>query len=146
MPPVTLYWYDGGLLPARPAGIGPDVKLGDGGNGSLFIGEKGIITTGTYGEKTRLLPDEKMTEYKFPDPLLTRSPGHYRDWIRAAKGGQAACSNFDYAGPFTEWVLLGTLAVRFEGKLEWDSARMKVTNVPAANAFVKPRYRKGWKI
>jgi predicted dehydrogenase len=146
MPPLTLYWYDGGLMPPRPAGIGPGVKLGDGSNGSLFIGEKGIITTGTYGEKTRLLPDEKMAGYKFPDPFLTRSPGHYRDWIRAAKGGEKSCSNFDYAGPFTEWVLLGTLAVRFEGKLLWDSQRLKVTNVAEANALVKPRYRKGWKI
>ncbi len=146
MPPLTLYWYDGGLLPPTPAGLGPEVKLGDGSNGSLFIGEKGVITTGTYGGKTRLLPDEKMQGYKFPDPFLTRSPGHYRDWIRAAKGGEKACSNFDYAGPFTEWVLLGTLAVRFEGKLEWDSRRMKVTNVAEANRFVKPRYRKGWKI
>jgi predicted dehydrogenase len=146
MPPLTLYWYDGGLMPPRPGGLGPDVKLGDGSNGSLFIGEKGIITTGTYGEKTRLLPDEKMNGYKFPDPILTRSPGHYRDWIRAAKGGDAACSNFDYAGPFTEWVLLGTLAVRFEGKLLWDGQRMKVTNLAEANRFIKPQYRKGWKI
>lgn len=146
MPPVTIFWYDGGLKPPRPAGIGPEVTLGDGSNGSLFIGEKGIITTGTYGEKTRLLPDEKMNGYKFPDPFLTRSPGHYRDWIRAAKGGEKACSNFDYAGPFTEWVLLGTLAVRFEGKLEWNSERMKVTNAREANALIKPRYRKGWKI
>ncbi|MEN6601743.1 MAG: Gfo/Idh/MocA family oxidoreductase [Bryobacteraceae bacterium] len=146
MPPVTLYWYDGGLMPPRPSGLGPDVKLGDGSNGSLFIGEKGIITTGTYGEKTRLLPDEKMNGYKFPDPILTRSPGHYRDWIRAAKGGDAACSNFDYAGPFTEWVLLGTLAVRFEGKLLWDGQRMKVTNLAEANRLIKPAYRKGWKI
>ena len=146
MPPVTLYWYDGGLMPPRPAGIGPGVKLGDGSNGSLFIGEKGLLTTGTYGGKTRLLPDEKMQGYKFPDPFLTRSPGHSRDWIRAAKGGEKACSNFDYAGPFTEWVLLGTLAVRFEGKLEWDSQRMKVTNVAGANRLIKPRYRKGWKI
>jgi len=146
MPPLTLYWYDGGLMPPRPSGLGSDVKLGDGSNGSLFIGEKGIITTGTYGEKTRLLPDEKMNGYKFPDPILTRSPGHYRDWIRAAKGGDAACSNFDYAGPFTEWVLLGTLAVRFEGKLLWDGQRMKVTNLAEANRFIKPQYRKGWKI
>ena len=146
MPPVTLYWYDGGLMPPRPAGIGSGVKLGEGGNGSLFIGDKGILTTGAYGEKSRLLPDEKMQGYKFPDPFLTRSPGHYRDWIRAAKGGEKACSNFDYAGPFTEWVLLGTLAVRFEGKLEWDSPRMKVTNVADANSLIKPRYRKGWKI
>ena len=55
-------------------------------DGSLFIGDKGMITTGTYGEETRLLPVEKMKDYHFPPQLLTRSPGHYRDWIRACKG------------------------------------------------------------
>ena len=62
-------------------------------DGSLFVGDKGLITTGTYGENTRLLPIEKMESYRFPSPLLTRSPGHYRDWIRACKGGDPACSN-----------------------------------------------------
>ncbi|MGH9659418.1 MAG: Gfo/Idh/MocA family protein [Bryobacteraceae bacterium] len=117
-----------------------------GSNGSLFAGDKGFITTGTYGEGTRLLPAEKMKDYKFPPPLLTRSPGHYRDWIRAAKGGERSCSDFRVAGPFTEWILLGVLALRFEGKLEWDSARMKVTNVPEANQYVRPKFRNGWKI
>ena len=115
-----------------------------GSNGSLFVGDKGLITTGTYGMGTRLLPSSKMKDYKFPPELLTRSPGHYRDWIRAAKGGERACSDFSIAGPFTEWVLLGTLALRFEGKLEWDSAKMKVTNVPEANQYIKPKFRRGW--
>ncbi|PYV38395.1 MAG: gfo/Idh/MocA family oxidoreductase, partial [Acidobacteria bacterium] len=119
---------------------------GDGDNGSLFIGDKGIITTGTYGEGTRLLPDELMKDYKFPEPLLTRSPGHYRDWIRACKGGAPACSSFDYAGPFTEWIILGNLALRYDGKLLWDGEKMKVTNVPAANKWVKRDYRKGWRL
>ena len=113
-------------------------------NGSLFIGDKGMITTGTYGEYTRLVPASKMKDYEFPPALLTRSPGHYRDWIRAAKGGDPACSNFSIAGPFTEWVLLGTLALRFEGKLEWNSARMKITNNHEANRLIKPHFRKGW--
>jgi len=117
-----------------------------GSNGSLFVGDKGFLTTGTYGEGTRLLPAERMEDYKFPPPLLTRSPGHYRDWIRAAKGGERACSDFSIAGPFTEWILLGVLALRFEGKLEWDSAKMKVTNLPEANQFIKPRTRNGWKL
>jgi hypothetical protein len=146
MPPVVLYWYDGGLKPPTPARLSPDTKLGEGANGSVFIGDKGIITTGTYSEKTRLLPDEKMKGYKFPDQVLTRSPGHYRDWIRACKGGEAACSNFDYAGPFTEWVLLGVIALRSEGKLLWDSSRMKFTNNSAANKLIKPAWRKGWKV
>ena len=146
MPPVTLYWYDGGLLPKRPEGLDPKVTLGDGNNGSLFVGEKGFLTTGTYGAKTRLVPDEKMKGYKFPDPFLTRSPGHARDWIRACKGGEPACSNFDYAGPFTEWILLGVMALRAEGKLQWDARSMKFTNNAQANKLVKQPYRKGWKL
>ena len=101
---------------------------------------------GTYGERTRLLPDSRMKDYKFPDPFLSRSPGHYRDWIRACKGGEPACSNFDYAGPFTEVVLLGVIAQRFDGKLLWDGDKMKITNHSEANRRVKDSYRKGWKL
>lgn len=150
--PVTLFWYEGGWKPELPAGLAPDTKLGDlrgGANGSLFIGEKGYITTSTYAEDTRPLfagPDaeQKSKDYKFPDQVLTRSPGHYRDWIRACKGGERACSNFDYAAKFTEWILLGVIAQRTEGKLEWDAARMRIPNNPNANAFLTPKYRKGW--
>ncbi|HTM48052.1 MAG TPA: Gfo/Idh/MocA family oxidoreductase [Bryobacteraceae bacterium] len=117
-----------------------------GSNGSLFVGEKGLITTGTYGENTRLLPVEKMRDYHFPSEFLTRSPGHYRDWIRACKGGDPACSNFGVSGPFTEWVSLGVLALRFDGKLEWDSEKMRITNNPEANKLIKPTFRKGWSI
>jgi hypothetical protein len=84
-------------------------------DGSLFIGDKGMITTGTYGEETRLIPVEKMKDYQFPQPVLTRSPGHYRDWIRACKGGDPACSNFNVAVPFVEWMLLGVIALRVKG-------------------------------
>ena len=107
-------------------------------DGSLFIGDKGMITTGTYGEQTRLLPVEKMRDYKFPSPLLTRSPGHYRDWIRACKGGDPACSNFNVAAPFVEWMLLGVIALRVEGKLEYDQSKMKITNNVEANKYLVP--------
>jgi len=86
-----------------------------------------------------------MKEYKLPPPLLTRSPGHYRDWIRACKGGTPACSDFSVAGPFTEWILLGVIALRVPGKLEWDAARMRFTNNNEANKYLKPEIRKGWK-
>ena len=115
-------------------------------NGSLFVGDKGMITTGTYGEQTRLLPVEKMRDYRFPSPLLTRSPGHYRDWIRACKGGDPACSNFNVAAPFVEWMLLGVIALRVEGKLEYDPAKMKITNNVEANKYLVPTVRKGWSI
>lgn len=115
-------------------------------NGSVFIGSKGMLTTGTYGENTRLIPVAKMADYKFPPELLTRSPGHYRDWIRACKGGDPACSNFSVSAPFTETILLGVLATRFDGKLEWDAAKMRVTNNQDANKFLKPVVRKGWSL
>ncbi len=146
MAPVTVYWYEGGLLPPRPEGIGEGVKLGNDKNGSLFIGDKGILTTGEYGDDTRLLPEERMKDYKFPDPFLTRSPGHYRDWLRACKGGERAGSNFDYSGPFSEWVLLGVIAQRLQGKLLWDGKKMRFTNNAKANQYISRDYRKGWKV
>jgi|SRR5579872_3130605 len=134
--------------PSQDANAKLDAKvshaISHGSNGSLFVGDKGFITTGTYGEGTRLVPAERMKDYKFPPELLTRSPGHYRDWIRAAKGGERSCSDFSISAPFTEWVLLGVLALHFDGKLEWDGAKMKVTNLPEANQLLKPKFRKGW--
>jgi hypothetical protein len=131
-------WNDAYLPGAERRKVTPD--------GSLFIGDKGMITTGTYGEQTRLLPVEKMRDYSFPSPLLTRSPGHYRDWIRACKGGDPACSNFNVAAPFVEWMLLGVIALRVEGKLEYDPAKMKITNNAEANKYLVPTVRKGWSI
>ena len=117
-------------------------------DGTLFIGDKGMITCGTYGDQTRLVPMEEMADYHFPPQLLTRSPAgmnsHYRDWIRACKGGAAACSNFDVAGPFTEWIVMAVISTRVEGRLEWDPVKMKFTNNEEANQYVKPFYRKGW--
>jgi hypothetical protein len=113
-------------------------------DGSLFIGDKGMLTTGTYGDVTRLIPVEKMKDFKMPPPLLTRSPGHMRDFIRACKGGDPACSNFDVAAPFVEWMLLGVIALRYEGKLEYDPAKMRITNNNEANKLLKPTFRKGW--
>ncbi len=113
-------------------------------DGSLFIGDKGMMTTGTYGDMTRLIPVEKMKDYRMPPPLLTRSPGHMRDFIRACKGGDPACSNFDIASPFVEWMLLGVIALRHEGKLEYDPEKMRITNNAEANKLLKPNFRKGW--
>jgi len=146
MPPVKIFWHDGMAKQPEIAGVPADQLLGDKDiNGSVFLGEKGIVTTGCYGEHTRLMPDEKMKDYKMPSPLLTRSPGHYRDWVRACKGGDPACSNFGVAGPFVQWMLLGVIAMRFEGKLEWSAEQGKFTNNAAANEFLKPKFRKGWK-
>jgi hypothetical protein len=120
--------------------------ISKGTNGSLFVGDKGMITTGTYGEWTRLIPVEKMKGYEFPPEFLPRSPGHYRDWIRSCKGGVPACSNFNISAPFTEWIALGAIATKLNCKLEWDAEKMKITNNSEANQLLKPFVRKGWKV
>jgi hypothetical protein len=112
--------------------------------GAIFVGDKGTMTTDTYGAGVRLLPLERHNAYRLPPQSLTRSPGHYADWMRACKGGDPACSNFAISGPFTEWIVMGVTALHFDGKLEWDAAKMQFTNNPEANKFIKPTFRKGW--
>jgi hypothetical protein len=85
-----------------------------------------------------------MHGYEFPPEMLPRSPGHYRDWIRACKGGAPACSNFAVSAPFTEWIALGALAIRLNSRLEWDSEKMEITNNTEANRMLRPVIRKGW--
>ncbi|MEK7407222.1 MAG: Gfo/Idh/MocA family oxidoreductase, partial [Acidobacteriota bacterium] len=139
MPPVKLFWHDGLTAQPQIEGVPAGEMLGDKDiNGSLFIGDNGMVTTGCYGERTRLVPAAKMKEYKLPAQLLTRSPGHYRDWIRASKGGDPSCSDFSVAGPFVQWMLLGVIAMRFEGRLEWDAQKMRFTNNREANQHLKP--------
>lgn len=148
MAPVDVYWYDNGQLPKRPEGVPAEQKLGDEENGSLFYGDKAIATAGEYGFKPRLLPDEKMQDFKAPAATLPRVEGgnHYRNWIEACKGGEPACSNFDYSGPFTEMVLLGCIALRANRKIEWDAEQFKITNDAEANAMVSKAYRPGWEL
>lgn len=116
------------------------------GNGSVFVGTKGIMATSNRGEGVWLLPSERWKEYKLPAPLLTRSPGHMTDWIRACKGGDPACSDFKIAVPYAEWLALTAIAMRVGGKLEWDAANMRFTNSEEANRYVKPQFRPGWEL
>ncbi len=143
MPGVKVHWYDGGLLPnltdLLPAG---ENLMADGLGGCLFIGSKDALMCGCGGYNPRLMsgrvPDVK--------PYLRRVPGgdtfypdgpHEQDWIRACKESPDSriegSSNFAYAGPFNEMVLLGVLAVRLQGlnkALQWDGEHMRFTNIP----------------
>jgi hypothetical protein len=95
----------------------------------------------------RLVPKAAMEAFTKPEPVIPRSPGHYKDWIRACKGGPSACSDFSIAGPFVEWLLLGTISWRFPNeKLLWDAANLRFTNNEKANEFVTPKFRKGWEL
>jgi predicted dehydrogenase len=144
--PVKLSWYDGGLRPAKPDAFEPGRPIGEGRSSAIIIGDNGIIRYGQYGDSPRIIPEPKMQAYKLPPKTIPRIEGsHEQDWVRACKGGPPACSNFDYAGPFTEMVLLGNIALRFPGqRLEWDGQNMKVTNLPEANEYVHRQYRTGW--
>ena len=147
MPACTLTWYDGGAKPDKPKEMeAADLEL----NGALYVGDKGKIIAGEYGEDPHLLPESLKAEYKRPPATIPRvaggMAGHHRNFIEACKGGAPACSNFDVSGPFTEMALLGNLALRLGKSIEWDSANLKCPNAPEADAFIKPTYRDGWKV
>lgn len=145
-PPVTLTWYDGGLMPNRPSELEDDDNLGQSGNGVLFIGDKGKLHCAGWGGPPRLIPMSRMETYQRPPKKLARSKGHHRDWLDACKGGAPASSNFEYGAKLTELVLLGLVALRTGKKLQWDAAAIKATNAPKADQFLKGQYRKGWEI
>ncbi len=146
-PKLEVTWYDGGLMPKRPEELEEGRRMGTQYGGALFIGDKGKILCGSHGaEGERIIPEEKMKEYKRQPKRLPRSIGHYEEWIEACKGGQPAGSNFDYAGPLSEAVLLGNVALKSGEKLLWDSKAMKVTNVAEANKYLSREYRQGWSL
>ena len=149
MPPLTLTWYDGNLRPPTPPQLDPKdprQRLGEGGNGILFIGDKGFITCAGWSGMPRLLPLGLHREYKRPKKTLPRSKGHHADWLAACKGGQPASANFEYHARLTELVLLGNVALRIKKPLQWDSQNLKALHAPEADLFLKEPYRKGWEI
>lgn len=151
MPEVKVYWYDGGLMPPRPEELEEGKMMGDENGGLIFVGTKGKIMTGCYGMNPTLLPVSRMEGWTEPTPTLPRVPGghgniwdtnaHEQDWIRACKESPAnrkeASSNFQFSGPFTEWVDMGVIAVRLAGlyglhrELKWDGDNMRFTNINA---------------
>jgi len=151
MPPLKLAWYDGGCRPSRPEELEAGREMGA--NGHLFIGDKGKILTqpGESRRRYTLLPESRAKEYGEPPKKLPRSVGHYQEWIGACKGGPPGGSNFDWAGPLTEAVLLGNVALRQQmrqelttKKLLWDGPNLRFANSETANRFLRTEYRKGW--
>ncbi len=145
MPAVTLHWYDGGLIAARPREL-EDSREMPREDGLIFVGDKGkMLVTGWGGHSPRLIPETKMKAYRQPPKSLPRSIGHYEEWIKACKEGTPTESSFDFAGPMTEAVLLGTVCVRAGGgRLLWDSQAMRITNRPEANDHLHYAYREPW--
>ncbi len=144
MPALMLTWYDGGMMPERPVELEEGRKFGEA-DDNLFVGDKGKMLG------YRLIPEARMKEYGKPPQRIERSPGHHKEWLIACKGGLAARANFDWAGPLTEVVLYGNIALRMEKqlyekglKLHCDGPNMKITNLPEANRYIRDEYRDGW--
>ena len=153
MPEVKVYWYDGGLMPPRPAELKDGEMMGDENGGIIFIGSKGKIMTGCYGSGATLLPKSEMNNFNQPTPSIPRIKGgngdiwqtnaHEQDWIRASKetpeNRLEASSNFSFSGPFNEMVVMGVLATRLAGlaglhrELIWDGENMRFTNISTSD-------------
>jgi hypothetical protein len=151
MPPVKFTWYDGGLKPPRPEELEENRPFRwegeDGDEGFLFEGDRGKILCGFNGQHPELIPAAKMNSYQQPPKTLPRSPGNEREWLDACKGGKVKPGgNFEFSGLVTESLLLGNVATRVGQQLKWDRANMKVANLDAANAYVKPERRSGWEL
>jgi hypothetical protein len=115
--------------------------------GAILVGSKGKLLYDTYGLNSRLFP-RSLEGTPVPDNVrLPRIPtSHEVNWANAAKGQGTASTPFEYAARLTEVMLLGIVALRAGGKIHYDAADMKVTNMPAANAFLKREYRRGWSL
>ncbi len=174
MPPLKVYWYDGyrdgqeqaekeaskakkskggkrvHYLPPLLAELQakyPTEKFES--NGTLYVGEKGILYTGCYGGNMHLLPKAKMDEIQQPPKTLPRPKSSFADFLNAVREGRTdTAASFEYGARLTEFMLLGNLAQHAGkgNKIEWNGAEMKVTNLPELNRFVTREYRKGWKI
>jgi predicted dehydrogenase len=164
---IKVSWHDGGLLPERPDELLPEEEFGNWDGGVLFIGSKGKLLADCYGANPRLLPTKLMKEITLPKETLARVPeGHYLQWVNAciAGFGKAKTSSpFEFAGPFTESILIGNLAIRsymmknpnLKGwndkylgrkRLLWDAKKMQITNFEPANQYVRREYSEGWKL
>lgn len=162
-PPVTMTWYDGQNLPDPklmtdgkfPAGdlLGDGNKFSD--SGSLIMGDKGkLYTPGDYGGGGKFIGGAEIGDVSIPKFYGDGEMGHWEEFVNAIRSGDPldpknrAVSNFpDYAGPLTETILLGNLAVWAEGKtIQWDAKNLKAKNAPEVADIIRPKYRPGYHI
>jgi len=171
MPPVKVYWYEGLRKDAKTDASGklhaatgddrnfppllhellkqyPDEEIDKPDSGTLYVGENGVLYTGTYGGKFNLLPFEKMQQLQDKIPrTLPRPKNVMTDFLEAIREGKKdTAASFDYGAQLTEFTLLGNLAQHagIGKKVEWNGPHMKVTNLPELNQWVNREYRKGW--
>ncbi len=144
-PPVTLHWYDGGLRPPLPKELEADgEEMPE--EGLLLVGDQGKLLGDFMGGQPRLIPKARMRDFKEPPRTLPRPANELDQFIRACRGGQEPDASFEKAYPFAETILLGTIALRVNKKLRWDSAKFEFTNSPEANELRFRNNRRGWEL
>ena len=150
MPEVELTWWDGGLMPARPAGLEPGRRMGDDDGGILLIGDKGAIMAGCYGESPRIVPESGMKKYKRPPS----DPGAHPGRARRSRAGLDPRLQGRQARELELRVLRPLVGDGPDGQprrsgsptgeLLWNGEAMEVTNDKDANAYVRREYREGF--
>jgi predicted dehydrogenase len=172
MPPLKVYWYEGlnatttdDAAGKNRAAVGkarnlppllaellkqyPDEELDNADSGTLYVGDKGIIYTETYGKRMHIIPMEKMDQLPQPPITLPRPKDIFTDFIDACRAGKSETSApFEYGARLTEFAFLGNLAQHagVGRKVQWDGPNMKATNIPELNQWVERQERKGWKV
>jgi len=144
MPPLDVFWYDGGMRPRIPAEMDAEDKELPA-EGILFVGDQGKIIAGFTGENPQIYPKSR-SEYLAPQKSSPRAGGRREPWLEAVKGGPPSPGNFLNAGPISDTVNLGAIALRAGKKVLFDSENMKITNVAEANKYLYREYRKGWEL
>jgi hypothetical protein len=172
LPPLKVYWYEGLNATTTDSATGrndvvkgkarnlppllaelqkqyPDEELDNGDGGTLYVGDKGVIYTKTYGERMHIIPMEKMDQLPQPPITLPRPRDIFGDFIDACRAGRSETSvPFEYGARLTEFAFLGNLAQHAGAgrKVQWDGPNMKVTNIPELNQWLKRKERKGWEV
>ncbi|MCK4824941.1 gfo/Idh/MocA family oxidoreductase, partial [bacterium] len=146
LPPLDLFWYDGGMKPPTPEELEVDNKELRR-EGMMFVGDSGKILAGFRGDRPQIIPEKKMRDY-MGDRKVTEDRVQRRDsdWINAFKNGTQSPGSFLNAGAVTETILLGAVALQAGKKIMYDAENMKITNIPEANKYLYREYRKGWEL
>lgn len=146
LPAVKFVWHDGGRKPGEDLVKGKKLP----GNGVILVGDKDTLYVPNFWGRGEFLSGATYDSFKNIAETLPKAPNwdrcHYEEWTVACKGGPRALSNFDYAGPLTEMMLLGNVALRAGRKIEWNADKLKVTNDKETNHLIRKEYPKGWKV
>ena len=146
LPAFDLFWYDGGMKPSTPDELAIDNGTLER-EGMMFVGDKGKILAGFRCENPRLIPQQRMNTYLNGQSLPREKTDRNDDtWIDAFRNRTQSPGSFLNSGAVTETILLGAVALRAGSKVDYDSAKMKITNNPDANKYFYREYRKGWEL